>query len=237
MTLNRREFIGTALSLVMGPSVLKALVSRKTPSLEEQVDAQVKVLRNQDIVPRDVRTSWYVYDLSNNKELVSINADVPRQAASVIKMYIALAYFHKYKKEYLTYNGRSKNKDHECFTCYDEKFNLNTEEDRLKAMLDFSDNGSTNFLIDEVGGLEKVRQILQQNYSHVLKHTEIVEYIPPKSGKTYENKSSASDYARFLKALWQNKLPESQFMKKFLSYDDTANVHGSYTKIPIISNI
>ena len=51
-----------------------------------------------------------VYDLEKNKSVVDINADKEFQAASMIKPFVALAFFHQVKLGKLKYGPKSRRK-------------------------------------------------------------------------------------------------------------------------------
>ena len=65
--------------------------------LEGQIEHYIKSLRSKGIIRGDERTAWLVYDFTSGKKLVSINEDTTLQAASMIKPFLALAFFHQVK--------------------------------------------------------------------------------------------------------------------------------------------
>ena len=62
--------------------------------LEGEVERYVKSLRSKGALQTNERTAWLVYDFTSGKTLVSINENQQLQAASMIKPYLALAFFH-----------------------------------------------------------------------------------------------------------------------------------------------
>lgn len=164
--------------------------------LEKQLEAYIKRLRRKGQVAKDERTGWLVIDLTKGETLVDINVDNPYQAASMIKPFIALAFFHKVKEGKLIYGPKSRRK--------------------LTAMIQRSSNAATNWVLKQIGGPGAAQRILHKHYGHLLQETSIVEYIPA-NGRTYRNKASAKDYGRFLVALWQKKLPRGKELRRLMA--------------------
>ena len=159
--------------------------------LEQQIDDFVKQYRRQNKLTNTDKTSFVVYDLTRNKKLVSINEDTPRMAASLIKNFVMLVYFHEVKQGRLAHT--------------------NTNRRHLKRMIEVSSNTSTNYFINLIGSPYKVNRILKANYPY-FNQTRIVERIPT-TGRTYKNTTSAQDLNKFYVQLWKNKLPFSDKMK------------------------
>ncbi len=159
--------------------------------LEAEFEYYIKNLRRRKRLSASDRTSFVVYDISKNKKLVSINEDRQMMAASIIKNFVMLAYFHevKYRRQQHTDNNRG----------------------HLRAMIQKSSNSSTNYFIRLLGGPARVSRILKTNYPY-FKQTRIVEYIPY-TGRTYKNMTSARDLSTFFLRLWQDRLPHSDKMK------------------------
>ncbi len=159
--------------------------------LEATFELFIKNRRNRRILSKTDRTSFVVYDISRQKKLVSINEDRQMMAASLIKNFVMLAYFHevKYKRQVHTARNRKN----------------------LKAMIQLSSNTATNYFIRLLGGPARVNRILKANYPY-FKKTRVVEYIP-RGGRTYRNMTSARDLNIFFVRLWQNRLPYSDKMK------------------------
>ena len=159
--------------------------------LEASFELYVKNRRSRRILSTTDRTSFVVYDISKNKKLVSINEDRQMMAASLIKNFVMLAYFHEVR--------------------YGRKAHTATNKGHLKAMIQWSSNTSTNYFIRLLGGPAKVNRILKTNYPY-FKQTKIVEYIP-RGGRTYKNMTSARDLSTFFLRLWHGRLPHSDKMK------------------------
>ena len=159
--------------------------------LEADFERYIKGRRSRKVLAATDRTSFVVYDISKGKKLVSINEDRQMMAASLIKNFVMLAYFHEVKY------GRQKH--------------TTANKGNLRDMIRYSSNLSTNYFIRLLGGPARVNRILRLNYPY-FKQTLIVEYIPP-SGRTYKNMTSARDLSTFFLRLWEGKLPYSDKMK------------------------
>ncbi len=159
--------------------------------LEADFEYYIKSQRRRKRLSASDRTSFVVYDISKNKKLVSINEDRQMMAASIIKNFVMLAYFHEVKY------GRQRHTDN--------------NRGHLRAMIWKSSNPSTNYFINLLGGPARVNRILKNNYPY-FNQTKIVEKIPP-GGRTYKNMTSARDLNTFFLRLWQGRLPHSDKMK------------------------
>jgi beta-lactamase class A len=165
------------------------------PELQNALEQYIENTYSSGKIENDERTAWLAYDLIRKETLVSINADVSMQCASMVKPFVALAFFHKVNKGELV-----------C-----------TEKDKrfLRLMIQHSWNTATNWFMKQVGGPDKVNELLHDNYPEIFQHTEIVEYIPP-GGTTYKNMSSASDYNRFLRSMWNKTIPHADDIKELM---------------------
>ncbi|MCY4569058.1 MAG: serine hydrolase, partial [Candidatus Poribacteria bacterium] len=76
------------------PSKLRATIDSP---LEATFELFIKNRRSRRILATTDRTSFVVYDISKNKKIVSINEDRQMMAASLIKNFVMLAYFHEVK--------------------------------------------------------------------------------------------------------------------------------------------
>ena len=177
--------------------------------LEETIDELVKQFRPGRGLTYSDRTSFVVYDLSNNVKLVSINEETPRMAASLIKNFVMLVYFHEVK------NGRLQH----------------TQRNRyhLEKMIRYSSNDSTNYFIRLIGGPRTVHRKLKLNYPF-FEQTKIVEYIP-KNGRTYRNLTSARDLNKFYVQMWRKTLPYSDKMKYYFELPNGDYIYKK-TRIP-----
>jgi beta-lactamase class A len=180
--------------------------AREIEDLEATVESYIKELRNTGRLASDERTAWSVYDFTSGEKLVDINEDERFQAASLIKPFFALAFFHKVKEGALSYGPKSHR--------------------RIRLMLQRSHNPSTNWVMRQLGGPRAIRKILRENYGSLIRDTDIVEFIPP-GGRTYRNKASVHDYSRFLAALWNDELPYSKELKRLMALGPSRIYHGA----------
>jgi len=163
---------------------------------ERDVVDFLKRLRSSGKIRSDEKTGWMVYDLENDRNLVNINANEVFQAASMIKPFVALAYFHQVKRGKLKYSAKARQ--------------------TMEAMIQRSSNSATNWVMKQVGGPSACEKILLANYRHIFKKTNIQEYIPA-GGRTYRNSALPSDYIRFLRALWNNELPYDKEIRRIMA--------------------
>ncbi len=178
-------------------------------NLEANIDRYIKGLRHRGRLANTDRTSFVIYDVTKQKKVVSINEDRTMMAASLIKNFIMLAYFHEVKHKRLEHT--SQNRSH------------------LRQMIQKSANTSTNYFIRLLGGPRSVDRILKQNYPY-FKQTRIVEYIPI-GGRTYRNTTSAHELNKFYNQLWLRNLPYSDKMKYYLGLPNGDRIHDK-TCIP-----
>ena len=177
--------------------------------LEETVDELVKQFRPKGGLTYSDQTSFVVYDLSNEVKLVSINEETPRMAASLIKNFVMLVYFHEVKHGRLQHTQRNKY--------------------HLEKMIRYSSNDSTNYFIRLIGGPRTVHRKLKANYPF-FKQTKIVEYIP-RNGRTYRNLTSARDLNKFYVQMWKKTLPYSDKMKYYFELSNGDYIYKK-TRIP-----
>jgi beta-lactamase class A len=170
--------------------------SSEGTKIERAIAEHLDNLRSKGVLASDESTGWMVYDLENDRSLAGINANIEFQAASMIKPYVALAFFHKVREGKVQYDEQSKR--------------------QMEAMIQKSNNSATNFLMRRAGGPEQCNAILKKYYSHIFKNTEIKEYIPP-DGRTYLNSSSPADYVRFLRALWKLDVPYGKEIRRVMA--------------------
>ncbi|THB76525.1 MAG: serine hydrolase [Desulfobulbaceae bacterium] len=181
--------------------------------VEQSIEAFIGSLRKKGKLSSDETTGWVVYDFTTGKNIVDINADQVFQAASMIKPFVALAFFHQATQGKIIYGPKSRR--------------------RMERMIQHSDNPSTNWVMRIVGGPAACDKLLRTHYPHIFKKTKIVEYIPA-GGKTYRNSAVPSDYIRFLDALWNNQLPYGKELRRLMSlpgrdrlYDGTPIPQGT----------
>ena len=178
-------------------------------NLEANIDRYIKRLRFRGVLSSTDRTSFVVYDVTKQKKVVSINEDQTMMAASLIKNFIMLAYFHEVKHKRLEHTAENRR--------------------QLRQMIQRSANTSTNYFIRLLGGPRGVDRILRWNYPY-FKQTRIVEYIPA-GGRTYRNTTSAHELNKFYNQLWLGNLPYSHKMKYYLGLPNGDRMHDK-TCIP-----
>jgi beta-lactamase class A len=174
--------------LTVPPSAGTPLNNRMTAFLQEQ--------KKKGRIRQKERTAWAVYDLTNNTYVVSINSHRPFQAASMIKPFVALAFFHQVDKGKLSYTPQHRR--------------------MMEAMIQHSSNPATNWFIRQVGGPARCEAILKKQYKQLFKQVKIKEYIPP-NGRTYKNSAQPAEYIQYLRALWNHQLPHSKEMLRVMS--------------------
>jgi beta-lactamase class A len=177
---------------------------------EASIERFIKELRQQGKLAGDEKTGWMVFDLTSGKSLVDINANQMFQAASMIKPFVALAFFHKVQEGTLAYGPKSRR--------------------NMELMIQRSDNPATNWVMRMAGGPAECDRLLRTHYGHIFQKTEIVEYIPA-GGRTYRNSAQPSDYIRFLKALWNNELPYGKEIRRLMSLPGRDRLYNG-TPIP-----
>ena len=82
--------------------------TREIHNLEAAVEDYINRLRKDGKLDPDERTGWSVYDFTTGEKLVTINEDEQFQAASLVKPFIAAAFFYKVEKGELSYNRESR---------------------------------------------------------------------------------------------------------------------------------
>ncbi|MBU1565611.1 MAG: class A beta-lactamase-related serine hydrolase [Proteobacteria bacterium] len=172
------------------------VASTENTKVERAIEEYIGNLRSKGVIASDESTGWMVYDLESDRNLVGINADIEFQAASMIKPFVALAFFHKVREGKLRYDARSKR--------------------QMEAMIQRSSNTATNYIMRKAGGPEQCNVILKKYYSHIFKKTEIKEYIPA-NGRTYLNSATPADYVRFLRSLWNMDLPYGKEIRRVMA--------------------
>jgi beta-lactamase class A len=219
--LSRRDFL-SRLALSSGGLLLGGLpgtLSAATPALQSQVSALVKRMRAEGRISSNERTSWSIYDFSTRKKLVSINEDIPRQAASMIKPFVAQAFFY-------TADRRSSG----------VQFSSSVR-DIMEQSIRRSSNTATNELMRMVShangnhGPGDVEQVLKRYAPGVFRETRVVEYIPT-GGRTYRNLASAHDYSRFLFALWHSRMPHAEELRDIMGLPNHDRITRRVSSIP-----
>ena len=218
----RREFL-TALASCSGALALGVPPFVQAGSgqshLQRQVVKLVKGMRSKGLIRPEEKTSWSVYDFTTRQKLVAINEDIPRQAASMIKPFVAQAYFYKLDDS----SGRMRY----------------TREVRqtMERMIRRSSNTATNQIMSIVSqhernlGARDVERVLKKKAPGIFRETRIVETIPT-NGRTYRNLASAHDYSRFLYALWHSRLPYAQELREIMSLPNRDRIYHGVRSIP-----
>jgi beta-lactamase class A len=197
--------------LIQPSPIPEARRDREVRNIETAVEGYIKGLRRQGRLASDERTAWSVYDFTTGEKLVTINEDVRLQAASLIKPFIATAFFHKVKSGQFIYGRKSRR--------------------HMQRMIQLSDNRSTNWVMRQVGGPAAVQQILRKHYPTIFQDTRIVEYIPA-GGKTYRNKASVHDYSRYLYARWNGDIPGAKEVRRLMGLPGSNRILAGAPDIP-----
>jgi len=179
--------------------------------LEVAVEKYIDHLREEGRIAPDERTGWSVYDFTTGQKLVTINEDEKFQTASMVKPFLAAAFFDKVRKGELIYGSVSRR--------------------HMEHMIQDSSNSAANWVMRQVGGPRAAQGILQRDYPRIFKDTHIVEYIPP-GGRTYRNKASVHDYSRFLYAVWKNDIAGAREIKRLMALPGADRVYTSVSEVP-----
>ena len=219
--IDRRSFLATTTLATSGllvgvPSLAEAA---RGSSLQSQVVGLVKRLRAQGAIRADEKTSWSVYDFTGRKKLVSVNEEIPRQAASMVKPLVAQAFFYTMEEQgsRLRYSSAVRN--------------------TMERMIRKSNNSATNEIMQIVSryngnaGPRATEQVLKRHAPGLFRQTSIVEYIPA-NGRTYRNKASARDYSRYLFALWHKRVPYADEMLALMALPNNNRITRGVSSIP-----
>ena len=219
--IDRRGFLlttafATGGLLLGGPALANAA---RGATLQSQVIKMVKRMRSDGKIRSDEQTSWSVYDFTSRKKLVSINEETPRQAASMIKPFVAQAFFYTAQEQgpRLRYTSSIR--------------------DAMERMIQRSSNSATTELMQIVSryngnaGPRATEAVLKRHAASVFAQTSIVEYIP-KNGQTYLNKASARDYSRFLYAVWNDRMPQSREMLELMGLPNHDRITRGVSTMP-----
>jgi beta-lactamase class A len=133
------------------------------------------------------------------------------QAASLVKPFIAAAFFQRVEDGELKYGSRSRR--------------------HMERMIQHSDNASTNWVTRQVGGPRAVERILKQHYPGIFQDIHLVEYIPA-GGRTYRNKASVHDYSRFLYAVWKDDITGAREIKRLMALPGRDRIYTGAKAVP-----
>lgn len=212
MISNQKSFPLTFALLLTAVAVpLLSVKSANGDDLESQIERYIKGLRSQGVIRRDERTAWVVHDLTTGSKLASINENSSLQAASMIKPYLALAFFHQVQAGRIVYGSTSRR--------------------HMELMIQKSNNDSTNWVMQQTGGPSATQALLKRHYPSLCQQISLIEYIP-KGGRTYGNKGSAADYSRFLQSLWQGKLPYSKEILRIMGLPGIDRLYTDAKRVP-----
>ena len=189
---------------------------REIRDLETSVEDYISRLRREGRIQDDERTAWSVYDFTSGEKLVSINEDEQFEAASMVKLFIAAAFFCKVENGELIYGNNSRR--------------------HMERAIQHSNNAATNWMIRQIGGPKAVERILKRNYPGIFQDTRIVEYIP-RGGRTYRNKASPHDYSRFLYALWKEDISGAREIKRLMALPGPDRIRTGVASIPVSTRV
>jgi beta-lactamase class A len=179
--------------------------------LDERIRQYIRQARREGLIADDEATSWSVYDFTSGRQLVAIKEDIPRECASMMKPFVALAFFHCVQKQRFSYSSQRRR--------------------LMERMIQRSSNSATNQAMDLIGGPEAVDRILKAEYPGIFRQTKIVEYIPL-GGRTYMNKASAYDYNRFLHAVWTDRVPHAREIRRLMALPNSDRIYDGVPNIP-----
>ena len=192
--------------------------------IEKRINHYIGNLRRRGVIQADEKTAWSVYDFKKREKLVSINENSAFQSASMIKPFVALAYFYKLKNDKKNYR-------------YTQRIRK-----KMEAMIRYSNNHATNFFIRSISKKphqqrpHEVEKILKNHAPGVFQQIRIREYIP-RNGRTYRNKASARDYSRFLYALWHESLPYSREIKRLMGLHNRDRISVGVDIVPAVTKV
>lgn len=190
--------------------------SREIRGLQAAVEDHIGRLRREGRIKADERTGWSVYDFTAGEKLVSINEDEQFEAASMVKLFIAAAFFCKVEKGELIYGDKSRR--------------------HMELAIQHSNNAATNWMLRKIGGPKAVERILKRKYPGIFQDTRIVEYIP-RGGRTYRNKASPHDYSRFLYAVWKEDIFGAREIKRLMALPGSDRIYTGVASIPASTRV
>jgi beta-lactamase class A len=185
--------------------------TREIHNLEAALENYINGLRRQGKLAPDERTGWSVYDFTTGEKLVTINEDEQFQTASLVKPFVAAAFFIRVKEGKLVYGRQSRR--------------------QMERMIQHSNNASTNWVMRQVGGPRAVERLLKKQYPAIFQDIHLVEYIPP-GGRTYRNKASVHDYSRFLYAIWKDEIAGASEIKRLMALPGPDRIYMGVRDVP-----
>lgn len=190
--------------------------SREIRDLESAIEDYIGRMRREGKLKDDERTAWSVYDFTSGEKLVSINEDEPFEAASMVKLFIAAAFFCKVEQGDLVYGNKSRR--------------------HMELAIQHSNNAATNWMLRKIGGPKAAERILERKYPGIFQNTRIVEYIP-RGGRTYLNKASPHDYSRFLYAVWKEDIFGAREIKRLMALPGPDRILTGVASIPVSTRV
>jgi beta-lactamase class A len=189
---------------------------REFRDLEGAIEDYISRMRREGKIKDDERTAWSVYDFTAGEKLVSINEDEQFEAASMVKLFIAAAFFCRVEKGELIYGNNSRR--------------------HMELAIQHSNNAATNWMLRKIGGPKAAERILKRKYPGIFQDTRIVEYIP-RGGRTYRNKASAHDYSRFLIAVWKEDIFGAREIKRLMALPGRDRILTGVASIPVSARV
>ena len=211
LPLQKSDTFSVFSALLLGLSSFLIASAEANTELEGQIEHYIKGLRSKGVIRSDERTAWLVYDFTTSSKLASINENAQLQAASMIKPYLALAFFHQVQAGRIIYGSKSRR--------------------HMELMIQKSNNESTNWVMKQTGGPSATQALLKRHYPSLCRHISLVEYIPS-GGRTYRNQGSAGDYGRFLEALWKGQLPHSKEILRLMALPGIDRLYTDAKRVP-----
>ena len=181
------------------------------PLLNTLVGARIEALRGRGLLDRSETVAFYVQDLLSGRVLLSINGSAAMQAASMVKPYVAAAFFAEVQAGRLRYDR--------------------SQQALMEAMIVHSDNDATNHFIRAVGGPARVVAALRRSAPGIAAGTSITEYIPA-GGRTYRNRIACTTHARFLGELWSLRLPGARELLRVMGLPNRDRICSGAPGIP-----
>lgn len=187
------------------------------------------------------RTSVYYKNLVTGKT-ISIRADMPMMAASVIKLPIMVETFRQMKAGELSRNQlyvlqeEDKRPSCGCLNRMHAGLNL-TVQDLYNLMIILSDNSATNILIRLLGGMERINRDLAAMGYETLQVNRLL-FDREASERGIQNYVSAGEIGDILEKLYLGKMIDEESDREMLEVLKEQRLNGKFPfgfaeKIPI----
>ncbi|GIN87211.1 serine hydrolase [Heyndrickxia sporothermodurans] len=156
----------------------------------------------------------------NQQFIINKDGEQKKSSASLIKIPIMMAAYHKVESGEISLSDRINVKNNQkvegsgVIQYLDEKTSL-TIKDLLTLMIIVSDNTATNLLIELVGleSIHRFNQLLGCHHTRV--ERKLMDYVAREKG--YDNVTSASDMIKFLREIENNQYLTSISNQEILS--------------------